>query len=66
MTHEGFIEHLNKEAAKHGSWKKLATFVGYSPQYLCDLKEGRRMPGDDFLDALGLEAVVDYRRKTVA
>ena len=43
--------------------KNVADMLGISPQYLCDVVQGRREPGPKILDALHLERLVIYRRK---
>lgn len=52
-----------RKRAKNMSQKALATELGISQQYLCDVLAGRREPGDGILAPLGLEKVTCYRRK---
>ena len=47
-----------------GSQKAWADTNGLSPQYVCDVLQGRREPGDSILSALGLKKVVTYHAAT--
>ena len=60
MTKEGLLKLLDSRKAKAGTWAKLAASLGISPQYLNDVKEGRREPGPKLLEALGKHAVTEY------
>lgn len=44
-----------------GAWAKTK---GLAPSYVSDVLNGRRDPSPAILDALGLEKVVTYRKKT--
>lgn len=46
-----------------GSQKAYAQAHKISEQYLSDVLNGRREPGQKILDALGIERVVVYREK---
>lgn len=63
MTHQALLNLLDRRKRRAGAWSKLAIELGVSAQYLHDCKERRRMPGSKLLDALGLEAVIDYAPK---
>lgn len=52
-----------RKRAKNISQKALATELGISQQYLCDVLAGRREPGNSILEPLGLEKRITYRRK---
>ncbi len=52
-----------REMLRDATQKQVAENLGVSQQYLCDLLQERRKPGDKILAALGLEKVVTYRRK---
>lgn len=41
----------------------VASALGVSPQYLCDVLKGRREVGPAILDSLNLEKVVTYKPK---
>jgi transcriptional regulator with XRE-family HTH domain len=41
----------------------VAKELGIMPSYLSDVLKGRREPGPQVLDALGLERVISYRQK---
>jgi hypothetical protein len=43
-----------------GGQKAWAEAHGISPQYVCDVLNARRDPGDSILGALGLRKVVRY------
>ena len=60
MTKESLVKLLHKRADSHGSWYRLAESLNLSPQYLQDIKDGRRDPGGKLLTALGLVKVVTY------
>jgi hypothetical protein len=51
---------LRTHAGDAGSWLKLAAWIGISPQYLNDIKFGRREPGRKVLKFLRLRKVVGY------
>jgi len=46
-----------KEAGSQQAW---ALRNGVSPQYVCDILNTRREPGDSILAALGLRKIVRY------
>ena len=51
-THR-FAKQLQKERlARNLNQKKFAEQIHYSPQHLCDLEAGRRMPSVVFVDNL--------------
>ena len=52
-----------RNLVEQASQKSVATKLGFSQQYLCDVLRGRKEPGAKILDALGLERVITYRRK---
>lgn len=54
------IDFFNQLVARHGSQKETAKYLGISQQYLTDLIRGRRLPGEDLLDRMGLQKVVLY------
>lgn len=60
MTQKALIKLLHKRKAMHSSWAALADVLGVSPQYLQDIKDGRREPGGKLLDGLGMTKVVSY------
>lgn len=62
MTHESLLKMLHRKAESSGSWAKLAISIGVSPQYLNDVKSGKRAPGRKMLDGLGLSLVAEYRK----
>ncbi len=64
MTKESLIKLLHKRAERCESWTRLAESLDISPQYLQDIKDGRREPGTKFLKAMGLVKVVTYVKET--
>lgn len=44
---------------------EVARKIGISPQYLHDVLNERRGPGDKILEYLGIERVITYRRRKV-
>lgn len=60
MTKESLIKLLHKRKERCESWTRLADQLGVTPQYLQDIKDGRREPGDKLLRGLGLVKVVTY------
>ena len=60
MTKESLIKLLHKKAEQCESWTRLADKLGITPQYLQDIKDGRREPGDKLLRGLGMVKVVTY------
>ena len=45
----------------NGSQLSFAEAIGVSPQYLSDVLNGRRDPGNSILEAIGVERIVTYR-----
>lgn len=62
MTKESLIKLLHRMKDRHESWTRLADTLGVTPQYLQDIKDGRRDPGKKLLKALGMEKVIEYRK----
>jgi transcriptional regulator with XRE-family HTH domain len=60
MTLQMVIRRLQKYIDGHPSEAQAATALGISPQYLNDVKQGRREPGPKLLKALGLKRVPYY------
>lgn len=54
------LELLRREAEKGGSQKALAARLGITAQYLSDVLNGRREPGEAVLKPLGLRKVIVY------
>ena len=48
-----------------GSQKAFAIAANISQQYVSDILDGRRNPGEKVLNYLGLEKVIYYRAKAV-
>lgn len=65
MTLDSVIAMLRRECAAAGSQKAYAAKIGVSLAHINDVLRGRREPGPSILNALGLEKVVDYRRRSV-
>lgn len=61
MTEDDVRALLRSKAPRQADFAKVA---GISPQYVNDVLAGRRDPGKAILDALGIEKVVTYRRKS--
>lgn len=57
------LERLNELIAQRGSQAEFSKHSGVSQMYICDVLKGRRSPGPLLLDAIGMEAIVIYRRK---
>lgn len=53
---------LRVHAGDAGSWVKLAAWIRISPQYLNDIKLGRRQPGRKVLKFLRLRKVSGYEQ----
>lgn len=53
---------LNVIVRMHGSQKKAAAELGVSPQYLNDVLQLKREPGDKILRPLGLKRRLVYER----
>lgn len=52
--------YLATECKEAGGQKAWAERSGVSPQYVCDVLQGRREPGDSICAALGLRREVLY------
>lgn len=64
MTKDSLIKLLRQRKTTLGTWKAVADSLGVTPQYIQDIKDGRREPGKILLDALGMVRVVEYRKAT--
>lgn len=62
MTEDTLIRELERRKAKLGTWKAVAEDLKVTQQYVHDVKEKRRKPGPQFLQAMGLVKVVEYRK----
>lgn len=51
------------EAQADATQKALATKIGVSTSFLCDILNGNREPQGKVLDFLGLDRVVTYRSR---
>lgn len=60
ITLDALREVLHQKSVEAGSQKALAAQLGVSPQYLGDVLNGKREPGESILEALGLCKVVHY------
>lgn len=63
LTLQDVIELIRGEAEKTGSQKELAKKLDVSAQYISDILNGRREPGDAILKPLGLHKVVTYEQE---
>lgn len=63
LTLQDVIELIRGEAEKTGSQKELAKKLGVSAQYISDILNGRREPGDAILKPLGLRKVTTYEQE---
>lgn len=52
---------LRRACSYAGSQKRVAEIAGVSPQYISDVLNGKREPGQAILTYLGLERVISYR-----
>jgi len=52
-----------RESLDGGNQAEMARKIGISPQYLHDVLNERRGPGDKILAWLGIERVVTYRKR---
>jgi DNA-binding transcriptional regulator YdaS (Cro superfamily) len=62
MKREQLISLLRKECERAGSQRAWAQANGLSAVYVSDVLSGKRAPAGRILAALGVEAVIDYRR----
>lgn len=60
MTAFDVCARLRRECREAGGQSAWAKAHGVSPQYVCDVLNARREPGDMILAALGLRRVVRY------
>jgi transcriptional regulator with XRE-family HTH domain len=59
MNIEQFLEFLKKQQGEQTA-QQFATRLGVSPQYLSDVYNGRRPPGESITAALKVEKAVVY------
>ncbi len=62
MNREAFGVTLSRYIKSAGSQVEAAQKLGISATYLCDLKKGRRAPGQKILSALGLQRIIEYEK----
>ena len=60
MTARDVVNLLNQTIKQHGSAKAVATRMGLSQQYLCDVRKGRREVSDRLASMLGLRRIVTF------
>lgn len=60
-TEDQVREMIAKLRDKLGGVRSLAREIGVSPSYVCDVLQGRRAPGPDFLKAVGVRKKVEIR-----
>ena len=63
FTRKTLIAKLHAEAAKLGEQRLLAKQLGISSQYLSDILNGRREPGEKVLAALGIKRADLYEAR---
>jgi hypothetical protein len=63
-TEDQLREVLSEQCAAAGGQKAWAKLHGVSPQYVCDVLQGRRDAGEAICTALGLRRVVHYEPDT--
>lgn len=56
------VRRMIRESAEMIGQKQLAADIGVSAQYVCDVLQGRREPGQSICDGFGIERIVLYRR----
>ena len=66
MTQLEVVRMLRNELGGDSSQARLASAIGISPQYLCDILAYKREPARKVLQHLGLVKQVDYVRKATA
>lgn len=60
FTESEVVALLHDECDAAGGQKAWADLNGVTPQYVCDVLQGRRKPGDAICRALGLRRVELY------
>ena len=55
------VEEIRLLADSMSTHKSFSKKVGISPQFLCDILAGKRLPGKKILDFLKLKPVIVYR-----
>jgi len=60
LTLPDILNLLRREAEKEGSQKELAARLGVTAQYVSDVLNERREPGESILKPLGLRKVISY------
>jgi hypothetical protein len=58
------VEDLRLLADSMSTHKALAKKIGISPQFLCDILAGKRLPGKKVCKFLKVESVMVYREAT--
>ena len=56
------IEAIDRLTKKHGTETVAAELLGVSQSYFSNIRSGRRRPGFAILQALGMQAVITYRK----
>lgn len=59
MNLDEFLDFLKEQQGDQND-KQFASSLGVSPQYLCDVYKGRRVPGDSIASAINAERSLVY------
>lgn len=62
MDADDVLELVSIEIKNDGSQAAFAKRIGFSPQYINDVLQRRRALSESFLEAIGLEKIIAYRR----
>ncbi len=64
LTPDDVRELLLEKIEKYETRKAFCEATGASTSHVCEILQGYKLPGGKAIDALGLECVTRYRRKS--
>lgn len=62
FTIDDMIAHIKKAREAYPSDVAFARAIGITPQYLWDVLNGNRVPGDKMMKPLGFKRVIAFKR----
>ncbi len=62
MADKNIIQAIDRLAKESGSYKAAAKYLGVSPTYLSDIKNGRRDCSESMASRLGFRRITTFRQ----
>jgi transcriptional regulator with XRE-family HTH domain len=64
ITYHELMDNIAAAVREQPTQKDYAAKFGMSAQYLSDVLNGKRQPGEKVLDSVGYERVIMYRKRS--